>query len=338
MIGTNPQSKVSSICIAVVGIIILSGIVATSINYEGRTDMECSISGDSIEYSFQTNYQTHYSFVSLDNGTGSDIKRYVALYDDEHVWPIPTEWISNALTHLSEKLARGGINLEIKSTDEIIGIMVDEIEGGAGNTKLIMMTGGLPVEIYNGTRECVFIDWMNSGGDLVWGNNTIGKYVCHAESTEHIVDADRIIFGMSGVTNTQSAYDEGRHDGSLADLLRIYYNNCSSGIREGMFEEFLSLGYSHDGYAAVSLMRFPGGDGNMTIFGGGVDHDTADYVAQTILSGINYQSKVIDYVMGHGSHASGTLEASETNPSLVMTLGLMNDYITEAHSFVRSNE
>lgn len=317
----------------VLGIALLCMIVAgqclLTVHYD--TEVDGWYEDGSVHYSFVADYTTNYSVVSLDNGDMAPSTDYIACYDTDHVWYISDGAVENALTHLDESMSKNGLALTVLSSADVTAIMESELTSGEEiTTCVIFLTGSLPAEMYDGTDDCTFIQWLSQGGRIVWGNGPLGSTISLHDRMEYVEDFSTIMFGTEDAVCQRACFDTTVHAGGLSDLLRVYYTECSFGIRIGIQEDQIHLDNSVDGYAAVTLMRYHGGTGQMVVFGGQVNHLSTDYVTQVLISGITYDTVVIDRDMGVASKASGELMAGE-NPTLVVTLGLMDDFITRSY-------
>lgn len=334
----NMSAKASVLGVVVLALIILAGqgLLTT---FNGDATISATLSDNQVEFSFESGYVTNYSAVALDNGEGGMPERYVACFDEDHEWFQPDGYIENTLTHLRDSMAKYGLVLEILGTDETTDILQAEVSAGESVTKVIFMTGSLPQELYNGTEDCTFIQWLSIGGNVVWGNGPIGMFISTAEGLDYVDSASVLLFGEAGAINfaTENVSDNGVvYEHGLSNIIRCYYSDVTYGIRIGVLSEQLFLDYNHDGYAAVSITKYHAGSGSMTVFGGTVDNNTEDYVTQVLSSGLTYETKVLDYEIGKSAGATGTLATPGDNIKVFVTLGLMNDNIGALFDFSES--
>lgn len=327
--------NVTIVCGSALVLMIVLGQILLPLGHTTEIDVEYD---GSINFTIDTDYSTYYSAVSLDNGDVPPSSRYIALFDDGHEWFVSDSYIDNALSHLEKSMSDAGLDMEIMETDDVRDVMNGGPEHGQGVTTIIFMTGSLPSELYDGTEDCLLIEWLEKGGNIVWANGPIGKYVSTSVECVDIGDRSSLLFGVEGAVKDSdgACFDTGLYTDSISDLLRVYYSECTNGIEMGLQEDQLTLDYQVDGYGATTLMRYWDGTGMLTVFGGAVDHHYVPYVTQILLSGITYDTVVIDHVTGIGDHASGTLIAGD-RPTAFITLGMISDYISKVYRFEQAS-
>lgn len=302
-------------------------------NMEHRSEIRAHSDGDMAHFSFDTDYVTHYSAVTLDNGEMDPTNRYIACYDENHIWLSSNNHIQNALDHLVASMEKSGLELDIMDSGTVSDLMKSEYNSGRTTTCVIFLTGSLPHELYNGTEDCCIIDWLSIGGRIIWGNGPIGKYMSSEDGLDEITGYSELLFDAEDAINTRECFDTSVYEGGLSDLIKTYYTDCSYGIRIDVSDDLLYLDNQVDGYAAVAIVKYHGGSGQITVFGGNVNHLATSYVTQVILSGITYDTVVLDSETGVSKSASGALEIIDGRTTLIVTIGLLEDYITKTFRF-----
>lgn len=284
--------------------------------------------GDVAEYSFDTDLNIAYQVVSMDNSTNKTT-RYVAFYDENYTAyyrpdVLPSiEWLQKCMLKNSMELTI--VNLEELNTL----VLTNDTE-----TAVIFATGILPYSIYKGSPDDPIFQWLENGGMMYWLGNSLGAEYFDENSIKHKVEnSDMLFYGSSDVTREHdfkegSVFNNDMVEGSLSDLTRQYYNECTFGLDVSKLStEYLTLDYNLEGYYAVTFMKYHSGSGTLVVFGGGLNKyaigaDVAMTVAQTLACRTTYDSTIVDYVYGDNAKgASGTVECLNGDTDVFMFVG-----------------
>ena len=313
--------------VAIIAIILVGQLC---MNMGVKNDYSLDYDGDVVMYEIDLGYVSNYSVVSFDDGGLGRNTNFIACYDQDHSWYKSFGYIGNTLEHLTKNMENRGLSIDILDTDSIKVLLESEIDNGESDTTLVFVTGSFPEEIWDGTDESVLLEWLEIGGDLVWGSGPMGYYM--STDSECILvenDPGTVFFGVEGAVNNSDnrVRDNTYYAEGLSEIFRLYYSETTWGVEIGITDDQLVTEYEVDGYAALSSTKYCGGSGSITVFGGDVDNNTASYMAQYMASGLGYCSTIIDYHIGVAQNASGTLKVSETDPAIFLSIGLMNDNI-----------
>lgn len=302
----------------------------------GTMDVNTEYNGELIDFNYSSSYNTHYSAISLDNGDIPPVERYIACYDAEHIWFVSNDYILNTLAHMTSAMSKYGLTLETMTTDRIMDVIRENLAGNASSIAIVFMGGSLPIDLYNGSEDCLLIHWLESGGRIVWGNGPIGGYISYESECIEQDNAGKILFDSEDAVNNQSGElfdNNGIYTGKISDVFRMYFSECTYGIKGGINADQLVMDYQVDGYYATTITKYHGGSGIMYVFGGHVNHLNVDYIVQVLASGLTYKSEIIDFQYGMSSTISGKLKACLERPTLFITFGLMNDYSGRLYTF-----
>lgn len=326
----TPISRITVIgAVAILAMVIIGQFC---MHMDVRTECTLNHSDDGISFEIDLGYVSNYSVVSFDDGGIGRNQKFVACFDYEHVWYKSNYYIENTLQHLENDMAERGLDLMVIETDSVVKIMNSEIDNAMSDTTIIFMTGSFPEEIWNGSDESTIVKWLEIGGNLVWGSGPMGFNIStDKECVKLDVDPGLVFYNVNGAVNNSEGrtYDNTLYPEGIADLFRIYFSETTWGIMSGVSDDQLVTEYNIDGYAAVSVTKYYNGSGSIVVFGGDVDNNLTGYVAQFLASGLGYCSEIVDYEIGIGKHASGTLESSDSNAVAFLTLGLMSDNIVQ---------
>ncbi len=328
----NIRSKLPVLAIVAIAIVAISGQTFMTGGVD-RLVHHAQLSEDGIDYSFSSSYVTNWTAISMDNGDVDRAIYYVACYDDDHEWYMSDSFVTMVLGHLSTDLSKYGISLIIADATSVTSIMSREIAEDTFQCNIIFLTGSFPLEIYNGTEDSLLFSWLEKGGKMTFANGPIGKYVSNENGLDTVEGFSTLFFGTDAVNDAVgNVHDTRDHTGGIADLMSIYFNECTYGIRADAVDECLTTEYEQDGYYAVAFVRYHSGFGNITVFGGTVDNNSTSYMAQALASGLNYSSEIVDSAEGYGKEWSGNLTASD-RPALFIYFGLVTDYTGRYYDF-----
>ena len=316
--------KIGVILVAVLLAIIIAGETISYANpYYSNFDAERS--GNEITYSIDSNLSKDYTAVTMDNGGHYNIERYVAFYDDEYFTPVKNAL--DSLKWLKHNLEKFNIDLIIAGIDEVKNV----IENIDITTALVFATGTLPKEIYSGNNYDLIFDWLGAGGVMYWMDGRLGEtyseqgasklvHVGSSKANMNFFDTDNLFRNDSN-----PVYNRDLVDNSLTYVLGIFFNECTHGLKTSGLVDYLSLDYSHEGYSAVTFVKYYNGSGMICNLGGYLNHDTAHSVAQTIASGLTYDSVVIDHHSGQISKdPNGKLQGVSGRTDLFIYIGKMS--------------
>lgn len=308
-----------------IAVILILLVVGQAMTYHNpyKTDIDSYVD-DGLEYDIYTNYGTQYSALSLNNGN-IQCDKFYAYYDRSYSTVISFENQMNGINSIKKELETRGFTLEMIDADELLSLMELEISGSTFNSGVIFLGGSMPSNIYDGTEDSKIVEWLKEGGIMYWTGESFGRYYSEKLPSEPIPveDSDMIFFGVNNVVRDTSGgrvFDRTMDDG-LTTILSMYYNECTFGANTSLLTEgtYLSFSYNYEGYSAVSMMKMNEGSGMICIFGGYVTGNMSPSIAQTIASGITYETTIIDHEKGTKTEGTvhGSLDHNLTGPTTI---------------------
>lgn len=330
--------KIKCDYVAVIVAVFIAIVVVGEVSLYGPTYYHCSASiernGEYADYSFDTNINMSYGVVSLDNSSNTTTG-VVAFYDEDVKSANYRPDVKTSLDYLKSYLAKDSIDMGYVDQDELTNLIINEDTSVA----IIFATGVLPYTVYTGSSSDPIFTWLAAGGTMYWLGDTIGGTYYDSDIIRHKVeDPDSLFFNNTDVVrvhvqNEGSIYDDTYVEGSIGQITRQYYNECTYGLDVSrLTTSYQMLDYNHEGYHSVVFLKYHSGTGKICVFGGGLNKysvggDTAQVVSQTIASRIVYDSVVIDHCFGkNAKNASGSVRVS-ASPTDVFVFSTTTDVI-----------
>ena len=317
------SKKIGVIVIVSMMVVIFAG-EAISYNNPYYSEFSAERVDDEILYSISSNLSREYTAVSLDNGNMYDIDRYVAFFDDAYPMPDGKDGVRGALDWLRHNLQKYRIDLEILGFDDMERI-VNDLDVSVA---LVFATGMLPAGIYSGSPDDPLFKWLKAGGVMYWMNGKIGQRYAESGSTlQEVLNPDPLFFGIDNVVRKSTSIGYGRNlsEGSLTDVLGIYFGEYTNGMdTRRLGTDLLSLDYTSSSgrYSAVVFVKYHDGEGMICNIGGALNHDTAHAVAQIIAPRLTYESKVVDHFTGQVNKVpKGSLQSAVNDAYMFIYIG-----------------
>ncbi|MDR1405531.1 MAG: hypothetical protein LBJ20_08215 [Candidatus Methanoplasma sp.] len=293
----------------------------------------------SIGYSVDTNASSVYT-ASLFGGVDTySIERVLIYYDPEYPAHHSDKYLEDKIMlTVSELRLRNSPETTVVNAEYTKETLLHEIESGTYRTALLMMTGVFPDTIYNGTADSPIVNWLKGGGVLYWLGDIIGTYVaCRGESIlSQQYGYGEVFFGSpdcviaSGKINYAS---DPSPDSDVASSLGISYNITTFGINTRYLEQYISIGYTKDGYDSLVLTKFHSGEGMIAIFGGDASSDAAPTLAQTVCSMVNYSTSLIHTERGTITMGTACGLIQDTGGTVCIYICIGTPLVTYARSF-----
>ena len=324
-----PEKAAAAGASVIVAMIIIGQFLVLISPY--RCDFDAASEGGRAVYSVNTNFSVTYTAVSLDNGSNYDISEVIIHYDPEYPAAVSEKTLTDSIVYLKKELLKCGVSIRTCDTSELIDIMSTSLGAGAFDAAVVFVTGSFPDDIYDvADANCLLGRWLTGGGVMYWMNGAIGKHVSHRGDARPTVVGgyDAFFFGAAGVVNDSPGLPSERDpipEGSLEDVLGVFYNRVEYGIKAGVLADCMSFSQEQDGFHAVTLTKFHGGNGMVVVFGGAMTRDLSPSAAKVISSGITYETLVNGYERGSvNGHASGALPLSTGGRTTVFVyIGIM---------------
>ena len=320
------SNTVFTLLFAVVVVAVLIGEAYVYTVDDGRCSSGVSVTAGGIEYSVTSVGSDQYSVIVMDNGSFEKIDSYY-IYCDERYGskvekvPVPVGakeftqeyYISQLVKTLNN---RGIHDIEILNADELKDAMDADISASKASVKgLIVLSGALPETIYTGVSGDTIIDWIGNGGSLYWAGNVLGKY--YGTSDGKVTEVAATVYGP--LFNIDPVCISDSDETVLSDInsnefrysLSLMNNRIKYGIDpSGLSVDFLSVGYTKDGYCSAVLYSY--GNGMICVLAGDYSSNHRHDLVQLVASGICYDTAQAGYADGEVKRGtvSGTIDVS----------------------------
>ncbi len=324
------------IAVAVIAVVLAGeAIVYTSDYTSYSADASIGSDGD-IHYSVSASGSKTYTAVSLDNGSHDVAEKIYIYYDGSYKSCYEDVYVAIGARELDQKyyVEQLAPTLRYRNISDVTVLNADELadrlkaESDAGNvgTGLICLSGAFPDTIYTGDASDLIFKWMSAGGSLYWAGNMIGKYSASQTELKEVEGYQKLFFSADGCLYDGEecvAYDEVPSNG-FTKTLSLMNNNVRYSVDCGKLPETqksLQIGFQKDGFASISLVSY--GKGMICIMAGDYSNNQRYDHAQTICSGLEPESRIVDSETGTVARGStgGTLAAEGSNPYAFIYLG-----------------
>jgi len=260
---------------------------------------------DGIDYSVSTNSSVTYTILAYDNARPAE-KLYI-YYDESYAvfgttHRIQEEYISQLTVELR---IRGYTDTETVNAARLSEIVSSGYNAGDA---ILITSGVLPADVYDGDTNLAIFDWVSSGGSLYWAGYAIGAKYADGKDLADVPSYQMNIFGEDDRILTEQMRSGERSDNELSKALAISYTGVTYGM--SITSGTLSLGfeceYNGKVYSSASLTGH--GSGMICVMGL-VDDPTRAAMAQVISSGVSPSSGLIGTDSGTmvRSSVSGTI-------------------------------
>ncbi len=317
--------------IAVVAAIVLIILIGQVIVFDSEKYSTLSVeNGDGIvDYNIDTNISAKYSLTSLNNGNEYDLDSYYIYFDSEREHIYPESYQNDLVYRATYLFERSNLELQTINTDQLVTQIQTDIERGQSNSAIVFIMGFLPEEVYDGSPDSLFNEWLSIGGIVYWSGETIGKNISNSDGT--ITECEKFsenIFGVEGAVNNsdESMWAHNTPENTLTNYLGIYFNDCKSGVNPNKINNCLSFDFSKNGYSSVTVSKYYNGSGMLVVFGGNLTSESVITLVYLVAAGVTYQTTVIDHtnsstVIGNNS---GKIKVEQGKTTVFMHMGLMH--------------
>ena len=281
---------------------------------------------DIVTYNVYSSAPNGYTLSVFDNGDFSNIEHLYIYFDKNYATPnvAPNE-IEEKISDLEQELEIRGLTITRCDALLLETLFNSTYSGGYA---VVMMTGAFPDTVYTGHPDDAVFDWLTNGGNIYWVCDAIGKYSAHqitaTEPLSIIEDYDVLFFNMTGAINCNTAFgSDPDSERDVGSALKIMYNESTFGISIDV-PYSINIGFVKNGFSSVSLTKYYNGTGMICVFGGDVITDVHKYLAQTIASGISYETNnfvVVTNTVSGETFGTLALNGEYTNPVAYIFIG-----------------
>jgi hypothetical protein len=293
-----------------------------------KYDAAALITDDGVDYEVSSNSSVSYRILAYDDAR--PVGKLYIYYDENYAVHGTTHKEQRAIisSMIAELKIRGVTDTELVNAAELYEKISIYKDGDAA----LIMSGALPVNVYDGDTNLKIFDWVNAGGSLYWMGDAIGaKYADGKTLTDAPADHQQKIFGVAaGVDCILTEYQPlVKWSGNeLSEALALTYAGVVYGMNVTALGA-LSLGFEYvsgsgDVYGSVSMVE--SGDGMICVVGRFDSSSALTSMAQLIATGVSPSSELIGSASGsfiRGGSATGTLswDASKTDVAVQIRMG-----------------
>lgn len=318
-----------TLVIAAIAVILLGQVMIYGINPYHTEARSWDNDDGTIGYEVNSNTSSNYESLLID--VGLHIPDGLIIYEDlNYVSNFESGYIKDKTSLILSELSIRNVDCTIMNAEKIGIKLQSDIDDGVADMRLLVYTGYLPDTIYDGSLDSLILKWLRIGGIMYWTGYTLGAgisseeriYECpggYGDKFLGILDSD-IRLGGGNLYATQKAINY-----NIGKDMSIMYNDSTFGINTQNLTDYLSIGFTANGYDSLILSKCSNGDGMIVVFGGRLAIDTAPMIAQVIASKLTYMSTIADHDSGKLFHSSetGTMEVdSAKNYVLYIYVGL----------------
>ena len=188
---------------------------------------------------------------------------------------------------------------------------------------LVVSSYALPSSVYDGTSDCLLLQWVRAGGTVYWTAAEAGRFHTDGETLFEVEDNQVLLFGSECLNRDGPEYADSEIDNGFLDALTLKDGNIRFAADVSSIEGSIEMGFTDGEYASVSGIPF--GEGSMLVVSGPKNFDSVDDLTQIIASGITVSSEIVshsegDVVRGTVSGSAG-FEGDATDLTLYIYIG-----------------
>ena len=310
---------------AVIIVLILAGQYV-SYAHQSVCSIDTEVDGSEISYTVKTNYDTCYTELHLKNGFDTP-REYYILTDPSYASMMSEGDLKSTCYLLSREIGLcGSISIEFATADKIAQMMDSSLSTGVFDIGLIILSGAIPENIYDGTAGSKIIQWMNAGGCVCYSGSQFGIHISDTERVRSVDDwsaTSTALFGTDQLfcIDPEITFAEEKTNPELTEAACILFNEISCGTRMSAAPaESLFVGYADGTYASVAVMKY--GNGQLTQFGGSTGYQNVYSLAHVISLGITYATELASKDCGKitdGSHSSEFTDSADLTHAIILS-------------------
>ncbi len=271
---------------------------------EGKVDYTVSSSGSDV-----------FSAVLLDNGDRSPVSDLRIFVDEGYMDNYPEAHDISGAIYLDQSYYATQIHeaLKIRGFSDITECGSSELESYLRSTLsdpnghgVMVMSYALPSDIYDGTADCLLMEWMSGGGSLYWLGSEVGRFYTEGSILVEVTGNQELFFGTRCIRDGSLGVADSKQDNGFTDALCLKNSNLQFALDSSVLGKSLAMGYSLDGYSSIVFVPF--GSGQVCVFSGGFDVNQIDDIGQVVASGVTVDSDIV--CVQEGKVVRGTVEGS----------------------------
>ncbi len=278
--------------LALVAVLLLAGQIVAYYAPSDGCSISTDVDGSKISYDIDPPMPTQCSVMHL-TGT-AEITTFYALVDDSYASGMDSSSIPATYYFMEREADRcPSMTLEARNASEIRELF----DSGSHDFGLIFFTGTIPDVLYDGTVSSPLIQWIQSGGYVIWSGDVFGRTVSTAEGLREIDDYGTNIsvplFGAEDVFNTsaETVYCDQRINPDLTGPTCMYFANITDAVKPSAISApCMTLGYTDGEYSSIAVVGV--GSGTLCLFGDYAMHQESRYLVHAAFLGLTAYSEV----------------------------------------------
>lgn len=291
----------------VVGVLLAGEVLAYSVDH-GSFSIETEVDGSEISYHATAGFPSQLNELHLDNGFDAP-RRYMILADLEYASMLDRRSIEISCYFLQKELSKcKSISVTIGDTEDAISMIDSSLSTGVFDTGLVIFSGTIPFELYDGTIGCRLIQWMLAGGTLNWSGEEFGRTYSTHDGIVTVEDGSPVLAALFGGCEfnrpSEAVFGKERINPELTDLSGTYFAETTHGIRiDSIATESMLLGYTDGENASVAFLKT--GNGMISLFGGFCTYQNTMYLAHVLSLGLTYSTELVSHDVGSVKKSHG---------------------------------
>ena len=285
-----------AIGVVIVAVILLGQCLAYYGN-SNSTSISTEVDGSEISYTITTSSDFVCDEAHLKNGFNAP-RTYYILTDTSYGSTMSEEDLKSTCYLMSNEVKLCP-SLTLKSADagKIESMIDDSLSTGNFDIGLVIITGAIPENIYDGTASSKIIQWMTAGGTLYYSGSQFGINIATHDGVKQMDDWSAVsnaLFGTDQLfcVDPDVCFADERINPDLTGLAKITFNGITFGTRMSAAPaDSVFLGYGDGTYASIALMKY--GSGQLAHFGDATGYQNSYALAHVMSLGLTYKTELL---------------------------------------------
>ncbi len=280
------------VLLLVLVVLILFGQTVAYYGPDRDPAIRTEVSGDTVSYTVDVRVPSQCTELHL---TGTDnLERFYVYYDTDY--PVASESMSLESAYFFLEKTFGlcsNVSVDVRDASGIREL----IDSGSHDFGLIFTSGTMPDTIYDGTLSSPVVQWLLSGGYVIWSGDLFGRNLSTldemVELPGYYTEIAEPLFGEGCTYNDSDdqTFGDERINGYFTGAAGFYYANTTYGFDTSTLSvPYLEAGYTDGIYSSITTMRI--GSGTLCHFGDYAAAQESGYLAHAAIMGITAYTEV----------------------------------------------
>ena len=317
--------KMLAVGAAIVAVILLGQCLAYYGN-SNSTSISTEVDGSDISYTITTSSDFVCDEAHLKNGFDAP-RTYYILTDPSYGIQMSKEDLKSTCYLLSSEIGLCP-SLTIKSADagKIESMINTSLSTSNFDIGLVILTGAIPDNIYDGTASSKIVQWMTAGGTLYYSGSMFGINIATHDGVREVDDWSAVSTALFGTdqlfcVDPEVEFGDEMLAPELNGLAKLTFNGIRFGVRMSAApSDSLFLGYTDGTYASVSLMKY--GNGQLAYFGSTTEYQNSYALAHVMSLGLTYKTELISVTTCNitgNSHDGGFTDSADLTYAIILS-------------------